>query len=211
MAARQPAAASVNECAAHALVVLAAGDSRRLGEPKQQLRRNGETLLHRAVRIGQLTVPALSVVVLGTHHVQHATLLDDLPHRCVVNPSPAAGLAGSLYAAAPLVTRYARVLVLLTDQPALDVDHLQQLLAGAERADSGCAATRLQGLPGVPAVVPGHWFGTLATAPAEGGFRRRLRALPSHTLCLLSNAALERDIDTPADLADARAQGLLDP
>ena len=36
---------------AHAAVVLAAGASTRLGRPKQLLRRDGETLLHRMVRL----------------------------------------------------------------------------------------------------------------------------------------------------------------
>ena len=50
---------------AHGLVVLAAGDSSRLGEPKQLLRHRGETLIHRAARLGLATAPADAVLVLG--------------------------------------------------------------------------------------------------------------------------------------------------
>ncbi len=51
-----------------AAVVLAAGASTRLGEPKQLVTLAGETLLERAVRIAHEAGCAPVVVVLGASH-----------------------------------------------------------------------------------------------------------------------------------------------
>ena len=54
--------------AAHAAIVLAAGGSTRLGRPKQLLRRDGESLVARVVRLAAETRPCRLVVMLGAYH-----------------------------------------------------------------------------------------------------------------------------------------------
>lgn len=198
--------------AAHAVLVLAGGLSRRLGQHKQLLRREGEAMIHRAVRLGQQTAPSEVVVVLpGSAAPALAGALQDLRCRVLVNPAPQSGLAGSLHVAAPLMQRHRRVLVLTCDQPALEHVHLQQLLQGAAGAVARCAATLHAGLPGVPAVVPGAWFEDMGPQAADEGFRARLRGVPAGDVWLLHAAALEHDLDTADDVQAARAAGLLDP
>ena len=51
---------------AHAAIVLAAGGSLRLGRPKQLLVRDGETLIHRAVRLATDTTPVKFVSTIAT-------------------------------------------------------------------------------------------------------------------------------------------------
>ena len=201
----------MSERGGHAVVLLAAGSSTRLGQPKQLLRRDGETLLHRAARIALETGPEVFIVVLGSDPSAYQAALQDLPHETAINEKAASGMASSLQAAASHVAGHAQVLVLMSDQPALSTAHLQRLLDGARRSCSGCAATRLQGLAGVPAVVPGHWFDALPQRASNAGFRARLRALADDALLLLPAGGLELDIDTPQDLAHARSMGLLDP
>ncbi len=200
----------MNRSARHAVVVLAAGGSRRLGQPKQLLARQGETLIHRAARLALDTVPDRLVVVLDSECGPLADALADLPHHIAINADPSTGLAGSLRAAGPQVAASAYVLVLVCDQPALSTAHLEALLRGARMASSGCAATALDGLPSVPAIVPGHWFTTIGTAHRDAGFRARLRQLDPAELFLLQGDTLAQDIDTPAALMRARTDGLID-
>jgi len=197
--------------APHAVLVLAGGLSRRLGQPKQLLRRHGETLLHRAVRMAHASAAAQVVVVLPAQAETLRAAVDDLPCMLLTNATAERGLASSLRVAAATVQPYPRVLLLACDQPALHPDHLQQLLEGAAQAPSGCAATLHGPHAGVPAVVPGDWFGDTATLADDEGFRTRLRALPADTLWRLHAPGLQRDLDTPADVAAARAAGWLDP
>ena len=61
-------------------VILAAGASRRLGEPKQLLVLGGETLLERAVRVARTAGCSPVVVVLGAFGevIQKGCQLDDV-------------------------------------------------------------------------------------------------------------------------------------
>jgi molybdenum cofactor cytidylyltransferase len=201
----------------HAVVVLAAGASARLGQPKQLLRIDGETLLHRVVRLARSTNPAALVVVLPPDANAIGEALGDQALTMVINPEPQRGMRSSLEVAAPLVAGFARVLVVTCDQPALEAAHLHALLRGACNALSGCAGTRLSvgadadaGTVGVPAVVPGHWFGDLAGRSGDSGFRARLRALDPASVYLLDAPALALDIDTPDNLRAAQSLGLID-
>lgn len=196
---------------AHAAVIMAAGISERLGQPKQLLRRNGETLLHRMARLAAATRPAVLVIALPAHAHGMADLLRDITGLKIVHPEPGRGMGASLQAAAPWVTAFHRVLVMGCDQPALESPHLHALLEGATGSASGCAATVLSGTVGVPAVVPGSWFEAFEAAPGNAGFRDRLRTLPRQQLAMIHAPALALDIDTLEDLRMARGQGLIDP
>jgi molybdenum cofactor cytidylyltransferase len=194
---------------AHVAVVLAAGGSERLGTPKQLLRRDGETLLHRTVRVAAATQPLRVIVVMGANHEALAAELADLPHIRVVNENWKTGLAGSLRIAAPYVPIDHAALIVGCDQPAMSEHHLHALLAGAHTASSGSAATVVVHVLGIPAVVPGAWFEEL-DAHGDHGFRDRLRRLPADAVFRLDAPELARDVDTPDDLRDAITMGLLD-
>src|SRR5690242_17806304 len=55
----------INGTLQHAVVVLAAGASSRLGKPKQLVQLNGESLINHTVRIALETDPAQTLLVLG--------------------------------------------------------------------------------------------------------------------------------------------------
>lgn len=196
---------------AHAVVLLAAGVSERLGQPKQLLRRAGETLLHRMARLAASTGPAALVIALPAHAQGMAGILRDIPGLTIVHPEPGREMGASLQVAADRVKTHSRVLVLGCDQPALESTHLHALLDGAMGSASGCAASMLSGTVGVPAVVPGSWFETLGPGHGNAGFRDRLRSLPRQHLAMIHAPALALDIDTLEDLRRARDQGLIDP
>lgn len=195
----------------HAVVVLAAGGSRRLGQPKQLLQRGRETLLGRALRLASATLPARMLVITGGNVENLAAELDSWPCEQVHNPQWTDGLSSSLRAAATRLCNFeGRVLVLGCDQPALELEHLIRLLDGADQSALGVSATSHAGAAGVPAVVPAHWFEDL-TASGDEGFRHRLRSLPTDDIALLHDAALQQDLDDVEALTHARARGWLDP
>lgn len=194
----------------HAAVVLAAGSSTRLGRPKQLLRRDGETLLHRMVRLARGTAPSVLVVVLPEASGLLTDAVSDLDCVQALNPDARRGMGSSLLVAAPSVQAFDHVLVVACDQPALEAAHLDALLDSASQSTSGCAATLLLGTLGVPAVVPGAWFAELAEGQGDSGFRARLRALEPGTVGVLHAPALALDIDTPEDLRAAHELGLID-
>lgn len=196
----------------HVAIVLAAGGSRRLGMPKQLLRRAGETLVHRAVRLTSATQPQRLLVVAGAHADEVREAVADLCVDILINDEWQEGLASSLrVAVGALGEDEASALILGCDQPALEQIHLQRLLAGAAASSSGCAATRHGSVPGVPAVVRAAVLGEARDLHGDRGLRGSLQRLPSDSLFLLEAVELEFDLDTPADVEKAIIDGLLDP
>lgn len=194
----------------HAVVVLAAGGSTRLGQPKQLLTRDGETLVHRAVRLALETSPAQVLVVVGANREAIAAGVADLQCEVVSNNGWQSGMAGSLHAAGEnLGTAVQRVLVLVCDQPALERQHLDALLEGARATETGCAATMHGDALGVPALVPRDWFAAMHAA-GDRGFGARLGHQRAAGIFQLDAAELGTDIDSPEDLAKARQMGWID-
>lgn len=198
----------------HAALVLAAGGSRRLGRPKQLLTRGGETLVHRAVRLALDSGAVRVVVVTGAFAQDVSAAVADLACRTagevgvVFNAAWADGLAGSLAAAGTLHAFGGPILVLVTDQPALELAHLQQLLAGATSSTSQCAATRHGEHVGVPAVVTAAMLALSEHRQGDRGLGAQLSAMSD--VWALDAPELAHDIDTPADVAAAVAKGWLD-
>ncbi len=180
-----------------AAVVLAAGASRRLGEPKQLVRLGAETLLERAVRVTRAAGCKPIVVVLGAAHVEvlSGCALGDAV--TVINDEWLEGMASSIRLGVRtlgLVAKEAEGAVVMTcDQPAVTAEHLRQLMAGGEVMASAYA-----GRKGVPAYFPVRAFGELLTLRGDAGARELLRGSAAVEL-----VGGEVDVDTVEDLAAA--------
>jgi molybdenum cofactor cytidylyltransferase len=196
----------------HVAIVLAAGGSRRLGRPKQLLTREGETLVHRAVRLVAATRPTRLLLVIGAYAGQVRDAVNGLQVEMLFNEDWSEGLASSLrVAASALADSDAPSLMLGCDQPALEQAHLQRLLEGAASAPPRCAATSHGGVPGIPAVVTAELLKEARNLDGDRGLRASLRHLPVAAIHLLEAPELRFDLDTPADVEKAINDGLLDP
>ena len=188
--------------ARHAVVVLAAGLSRRLGRSKQLLRIDGESLVHRMTRIGLDTHPADCVVVCARVPDAVSAAVADLACRCVPCSDAETGLSASLRCGLRALPAHCdAALVLLTDQPGLDRAHLHALLEAWRSDPRRAAASGYAGQPGVPAILPRTWFAELMQLRGDIGAREILRARRAE-VSVVAAARLERDIDRPADLPD---------
>ena len=184
----------------HGVVLLAAGGSRRLGQPKQLLLLDQETLVHRYARLALATSPADAVLVLGAQAETIAEAVADLPIRAVQATDWTQGMGASLAEGlAALSPDCDAVLVLLCDQPALDAAHLARLLDAGRRAPGRAVASAYAGVLGVPALLPRSWFEVLGKLSADRGARDLLRERADEVVAVAA-PALSRDIDDPADL-----------
>ncbi|UNK48615.1 nucleotidyltransferase family protein [Lysobacter sp. S4-A87] len=196
--------------ATHAAVVLAAGGSRRLGRAKQLLRRDGETLVHRMLRLAAATRPQRLLLVTGADSAQVADAAAGLGAGIVFNPDWSLGLSGSLQRAAAALSGFGgAVLVLGCDQPALEGAHLQALLRGAGTAASGCAATAHGDAAGIPAVVSMALMDASAQLQGDRGLGAQLTAM-ADAVWRMDAPELQLDIDREDDVTAALGLGLLD-
>ena len=184
----------------HALVLLAAGASRRLGEPKQLLRLHGETLVHRAARLGLATAPGQSLLVLGAQADATWAAVAGLALQRVDCPDWRTGLGASLRAGLAAVSADCEgALVLLCDQPALDTAHLRSLVEHWRHDPLRATASAYAGVLGVPALLPRRWFEALSRNAGDRGARDLLRERADEVVALPA-PSLSVDIDRPGDL-----------
>ncbi|MCC6336900.1 MAG: nucleotidyltransferase family protein [Myxococcales bacterium] len=177
-----------------AAVVLAAGSSSRLGQPKQLLVLEGEALVHRAARLALEAGCFPVVVVEGAAPL--APALADLPSVELVRCEDwARGPGASLKrGVAHLAGRARGVLVLLVDQPLVTAEDLRRLL----EAPGEVAAAEYEGVLGVPARFSGDKLKVLAAVADERGAGPWLRANAAQVSPVPMPSAA-RDLDTPED------------
>ena len=113
------------------LVLLAAGASRRLGQAKQLLEYNGDTLLRRSAKICIESQVGPLIVVLG-HQIQKMYgKIEDLNLSIIENPQWEYGLASSikagLFETVKLYPKVEGIIFILCDQLFLNVDVLRQV------------------------------------------------------------------------------------
>jgi CTP:molybdopterin cytidylyltransferase MocA len=178
-------------------LVLAAGASRRLGEPKQLVTIAGERLLDRAVRVAREAELEPVIVVLGAEaeRVLRECQLGDA--RVVVNEGWSEGMGASIRVGIAAVPEGFSVVVMTCDQPAVSAAHLRLLIETG--SSGGIAASAYADRIGVPAFFPESELGCLAGLAGDRGARGLLAgALP------VELAGGEVDVDTAEALEAAR-------
>jgi molybdenum cofactor cytidylyltransferase len=186
-----------------ASIVLAAGESKRLGEPKQLLKIDGESMVRRTVRLalGAGCEPVL--VVTGAYSSDVHTDLVGMPVETIFNADWRQGMGTSLRCAAEsLATRKpwpASILVLVCDQLMLTAEHLKQLIESRHQHRVTVAASFYGGRLGVPAVFASSLLPILMECSGDAGARDILRAHRDSVFSVDFPGGLV-DIDTPEDL-----------
>jgi molybdenum cofactor cytidylyltransferase len=183
-------------------VVLAAGGSRRLGEPKQLLRIAGQPLVRRAALAALGSRAERVLVVTGAHAERVEAAIAGLAVEAVRCATWEAGLAASLRAgvSAALAPGDASVLLLLADQPGVDAALLDRLIALHRGEGHELAASYYGGEPGVPAIfAPRYARELLGLAGDRGAKALLVRERARVALVPFADGAL--DVDTPDDWA----------
>ena len=174
-----------------AAVVLAAGASRRLGQPKQLVLLDGETLLERSARVAREAGCEPVVVVLGAYagEIRRGVSLEGA--GVIVNEQWNEGMASSIRAGIRELSSDVRGCVLMTcDMPAVTAEHLRRLASSHDVAASSYAGRR-----GVPAYFSASAFGNLLALQGDAGARELLR-----DAAVIELSGGELDIDTVDDL-----------
>lgn len=187
-------------------ILLAAGGSSRLGEPKQLLEAAAETFVHRAARLALAVCNAGVVVVTGAEQGAVETALADLEVDSVLNPDWQQGMSASLSCGLAALSADAHgVLVMLCDQPRLDQADYQALADAWRQRPEHPTAASYAGVVGAPAIIPLSLCPALAAAlEGDAGAGGWLRGRPDVQLIDLPDAAC--DIDTAADLREFLAR-----
>lgn len=196
---------AINVCA----VVLAAGVARRMGRPKQLLPWGEGTLLEQTLRNVHASRVHQVMVVTGYRAADVAAVARRSGASVVHNPDYEAGemLSSLQVAVAHLPTDCQAILVVLADQPLVEAQTLDKLLAAFEQGHSQLIAPTFQGQRGNPVIIGRPYFKELLSLPRGAAPRQLLRrhADDLHLVAVDSEAILV-DIDHPDDYEEHRPQ-----
>ena len=154
------------------IIILAAGNSSRLGLPKQLLRYKNKSFLRLIAEKALEVQPAEVIAVLGfeSDRMQHE--LEDLPIRIVLNREWVEGIASSVRAGINTVHSHADgALIALCDQPAVTTELLSQLIFSCSH-EKPIAASEYNQILGVPACFDRSIFPELLLLHGDIGAKR---------------------------------------
>jgi molybdenum cofactor cytidylyltransferase len=205
-------------------VVLAAGGSARLGQPKQLLTFRGETLVRRTVRAAGEAGCAPILVVVGDTREEIEVSLDIRESRIsssalqegedrsangqeevtrptlVENGDWRRGIGTSIRRGLEQLPKGVEAVVLLTcDQPFLDAAIVRQLIAAHDETGKPIVASIYAKTLGVPALFDRSCFAALLALPDAAGAKAFILSRPGEVASVPFSGG-EIDIDTPEDL-----------
>jgi molybdenum cofactor cytidylyltransferase len=186
-------------------ILLAAGESRRMGYPKPLLIIDGTTFIEKIIATMLDVVPRL-VVVLGAHaeRIRRA-----IPHEeriiIVENPNYSRGQLSSLKIGLGAVqSDAAGAVVHLADHPIVGVESFRAVVDSFERTSNPILIARSNGQRGHPVIFARSIFAELQNAPESQGARHVVNADASRIEYVdLNDPGINLDLDTPADLVRA--------
>jgi molybdenum cofactor cytidylyltransferase len=184
-----------------AAVILAAGEARRFGTPKQLAPLEGRPMLQHVVDLA--TDSGLSPILAVVPPWLQPEALSG-PVSLLHNLNPAAGLSRSLrLGVEALPPESEAVVILLGDQPRVSVSDLQSLLAA--RGVRPLVALRAGGRLAPPLLIERSHFSLVDEPRGDIGLRDVLEAHPDLVTAVDIHGHTP-DVDTPEDLA-----GLIHP
>lgn len=181
-------------------LVLAAGQSRRLGQPKQLLDLAGKPLVAHIVEHALAAPLDGVVVVIGSHASEIELELRGLPVYRVFNPHFALGQGASLAAGIrSMPSTVDAVVVVLGDAPGVTPDAIGAVVDRWRETRAPAVVARHGGQQSHPVLFDRSVFFELATLDGDVGGREILRALGNLVEGVDLPGKMPSDVDTEED------------
>jgi len=182
-----------------AILILAAGAASRMGSIKQLLPWKTTTLLGNAITNAK-TITNNVYVVLGANaqEIKNKTVAEV---TYINNSDWSSGLGSSIACGVEAIVnkgQYAGVLIMLADQPLVDVNYINKLIDLFTKNDKGIIATNYSEKIGVPVIFNKTYFKELRNLKNDFGAKYILKNYNEDIISINPNGK-EKDIDTPDD------------
>jgi molybdenum cofactor cytidylyltransferase len=188
-----------------AAIILAAGQSRRMGKRNKLIADlNGESMVGRVAKAA-LASKADPVIVVTGHEAQTVeSKLQGMAVRFAHNPVYAEGLSTSLAAGIAAVPDGCDgAVVLLGDMPLVSAEMIDRLIAAARNgAPDSIALATFDGKRGNPVLWPRSLFGRLTAISGDVGARHVIGENSGRVIAVELGEAAGIDIDTPEALEE---------
>jgi len=186
-------------------IILAAGESKRMGQPKQLMPWGRSTILEQTVdrllscRIGE------AIVVVGHEAEEVTKIIADRPVKIVTNPAYRQGMSTSIVAGLNLIDNSTQgVMLVLADQPLVDSRIVNKLIEEFGDHNKGIVTPAYEGRRGHPVIFSIKYKGELLGLKGDIGGRQIIERHPDDILeVAVDSPSIHIDIDTASDYAEA--------
>jgi molybdenum cofactor cytidylyltransferase len=183
-----------------AIVVLAAGASKRMGSPKQLLKWGDGTLIGNAIETVSKLASNELIVVLGAHYELIKNVIQTSPVTILNNENWENGLGSSIAFAVEYLqnskSNVDGVLITLCDQPLITADFLNLFISKFQSGKNQILATSYgNGKQGVPVLFDKVYFNDLEKLNSDEGAKEILKKYSSHVEALTPQMD-NKDLDT---------------
>lgn len=180
-----------------AIIILAAGSSKRLGMPKQLVKYKNESLLEISVKKA-LKISENVFVVLGHKKEECEKEISKYKINILYNKDYAKGIGTSISFGIKHTKEYDNSLIMLCDQPFMPIEHFNKLSKNIQK-NTIIASLYEENLNStVPAIFPKKYYEELLKLKKDAGAKEIL----NKNICI--NIKLKKinsvDIDTPNDI-----------
>ncbi|MBT8040453.1 MAG: nucleotidyltransferase family protein [Gammaproteobacteria bacterium] len=193
-----------------AAILVVAGPSTRLGQPKQLVEWHGETLARRSARLLSTQASGPVVAVTGCERERVQAEFEGLAVQSSFNPEWELGMGGSIaHGARKLPQHVDGVLVGVCDQWLLNEEDLKRLVASwreaPDRIHVASWQERTAQVSGPPVIFPGRLKGDLKGLDKRRG-ARQIIDLQIDLVNFVELPSAAHDLDRPEDLELLRAE-----
>lgn len=157
------------------IVILAAGNSSRLGCAKQLLDFEGEKLLQIMIDAAEMSSSNACLVVLGAYKEEIRKNINFQSCEIVINEDWSAGLSSSMkIGLSIMIEKYAldQILFMLSDQPFVNKDLLDKMIKTQQKTGKGIVACRYEDTLGVPVLYTKKYFEKLLQLKEKEGAKK---------------------------------------
>ncbi|MDC1326817.1 nucleotidyltransferase family protein [Ulvibacter sp.] len=186
-----------------AILIPAAGASRRLGSPKQLLKWGDYTLISHAIETAKELDQTKIVVILGAYNDKIKPEIDNRSVQILTNEDWENGLGSSIAVGVEYLSKSSQtfdaVLVLLPDQPLIDTLYLKMMIDKFRVGENQIIATAYGSEKyGVPALFDKKYFEKLRGLTDDRGAQEFIKQSAKFVTSVDINPLIS-DIDTEED------------
>lgn len=185
------------------VIILAAGESSRLGQPKQLVKFKGKPLLQHSIDLGMSLDFTTKILVLGAKSKEIKKRINCRDFKAVVNENWQEGVGSSIgkgvSAAIKSENKLDHILILLSDQPFVTKEKIQELIKAHSASKNQATFSEYSGTVGVPAIFSNHLFPALERLKGDQGAKKLISSLNLKfgTVAFING---NFDVDTAADV-----------
>jgi len=182
-------------------IILAAGESKRMGSPKMMLPYKGMTIIEKVIENALKSDVEKAVIVLGANKMEIMEVIGKYPVMHCYNDNYKQGMLSSVKCGFEfLPPDFRAAMVFLGDQPMAETSVMNLVIEAHYKSGKGIVIPVCNGKRGHPILIDNKYREEILSLDEPDGLRGLLRKHPDDLLEIeTENESILKDIDTQED------------